>query len=237
VSERFSPSEVARILERAADLEDQGGASGPHDPGDSTSFSREDLERIAAESGISLDNLRTALANREVGSPSFGERLLGGPLKATHAIALARTLDEAGLERAVALLRTEVGTTGRMERLGSTLSWMGMLGGSTPIEALIETQSSGTTIRLSARFDGLIGGLYGGIGGGMGGGLSYFWVSGAMALFGQGPEAVVIGLGFSMGSALLLARALYGGFVSKKVATLRRLEGRLRSELGSSEAR
>lgn len=173
-----------------------------------TLYSLAEVEEIARESGIALDNLHRAIRELDRPRAGFVELFLGGPTSHRSEIEFEARLLEPEQEQVVRRIRKSLGQVGELSTLGNTITWVSRQG-SVPIEIVIENDPDRASLAVQLRFEGLIGGLFGGIGGGLGGGASSLWVFAAKALVGSTPLAVGLGLALSFTTALGLARFIY----------------------------
>jgi hypothetical protein len=113
-SRRFTDKEVAIVLRKASELEDQEGEGG------GSGLSLEELEDIAAEVGISREVMGRAVAHLDSRSKRLGP-LSGGPLTHRAIQAVPGELDEEARARLIEYVNSTSDTIGATsEALGST---------------------------------------------------------------------------------------------------------------------
>src|SRR5262249_32615853 len=160
--ERFSEEEVQQVLRRAAELQRRDSRV----PTDVRALSLAELEQIAADSGINVQQIHRAILELEGRRHRAGSGLLGAP---AH-VHLERVLDHEGprgaFEPLVSEMNRALGTTGQVSAVGETLTWSASNTSSGPVEIAISRVEGGTRITLNASFGALLGATFGGIGGG-----------------------------------------------------------------------
>jgi hypothetical protein len=226
--ERFSEEEVQQVLRRAAELQQRDSRI----PTDVHALSLAELEQIATDSGIDVQQIHRAILELEGRSYRAGSVLLGAP---AH-LHLERVMDhkspKGAFEPLVSEMNGALGTAGQVSAVGGTLTWSAPSTGSGPVEITISGAEGGTRIALDASFGGLLGATFGGIGGGLGLGLG-------------GPLAAAIGqlthswaaaattISLALGLALLLARLLYATIVRRRIRRLEQLIDHLSEQLSA----
>jgi hypothetical protein len=114
-SRRFTDREVALVLKKATELDQDGQASGG-------ALSLRDLEEIAAEVGISGTALERAVASLDRGR-DIGAGLAGAPLvrKAAHAVPSA--LDHAAIARLIRVVDEHTDSAGSVSEALGSVRW------------------------------------------------------------------------------------------------------------------
>lgn len=226
---RYSDSEVARILERAARRQSAG-------EGRSGGLTLAELEQAAREAGIDPRLVREAALEVELHSGA-GPRFLGGPLVARAERVVPGQLPPAADEALLEEIRHTFGEIGASSRTERALLWSSADPTRHPGRATVEVRSDQGRVTISAEASlapeagGIFGGLLGGLGGG-GIGVSLgvgFGVLGSIAL-GLGGSAI-----FGVG-AYALARGIYSGLVRRRGARLSTLVERLAERLAPGSA-
>jgi hypothetical protein len=135
---------------------------------------RDDRDALIAQNEqlqADLDAAREEIARlRGGGSRSSG--WLGGPTRIEVERHLEGELSESAIEELVGNLRSRFGVQGRIERLGSTISWSTDIprgAGGRNVVVHFTKRAGGTRIRIEERLGTLAGALFGGIVGGVGG--------------------------------------------------------------------
>lgn len=235
IQRRYSDKEVGLILKRAAELQ----STGPEETAAGSGLSLHELEEIAGEAGIDPRNLRRAAAELESGAYREGawEWLTGGPV----AIRLERTipgeLSESEFEGLIPEIQTAADGHGHASLVGRTLTWRSATSqGQRSTQVSIVCRDDRTRILIEERMGGLAGGLFGGIVGGVGGGL------GLGVGLGVGIDvlnSVLFSVAFPagvIGSAYMLARAIFGSIARRRRRRLRELLDQLTLVLIQREA-
>lgn len=225
-SRRYSDDEVQRLLNRAAELETQGGnlparADGP---------TLAEIEAIASEAGIDPALVRQAAG--ELDSPSNTLSTLpppsGGFLGAPTVFELERTVrgeaSQSTLERLLPHLQRASDGVGHPSLLGKTLTWQSQ--DASKVRTLQVSVSVGrgeTRLSIEERYGNLAGSLFGGImgGGGTSLGLGVGLGVGLGAL-GSAAFATLFPIGI-MGAAYALSRSIYRNTVHGRMRKLTRL--------------
>jgi hypothetical protein len=217
---RFDDEEVARILERAAELEHRA----PLAPPEISGMTLAQLEQVAAEAGIDPQHVRDAAValERETRTPALpGASLLGAPMR----LELERTVEgeiPAGAYEALPeTIRATIPNPGYVSTLGKSFEW----NSANPQRALrvtVTPRAGRTVIRIEERFGNLVGGLFGGIVGGVGGGgggTAMGVIGGAL----HNIPAAVAAAGVALVGSFLLTRTIFRKVVRYRSAELHRL--------------
>jgi hypothetical protein len=226
--QRFSEEEVQQVLRRAAELQRRSSTV----PTDARALSLAELEQIAAESGIDVQQIHRAIL--ELGAPHLGagSLVLGAPPR----VHLERVVDgeiaSGAFEPLVAELRRTLGQAGQVSVLGGTLTWSAPNTSSGPVEVTVSRVEGGTRIGLDARFGGLLGATLGGIGGGLGGGLGGP-LGAAIGQLTHSSLAAAGTVGVALGLAFLLARSIYAAIVRRRARVLQQLIDHLSQQLAA----
>jgi hypothetical protein len=216
---RYSEQEVAALLTRAAEL------SAPDDARGST---LDEVERIAAEAGISTAMVRQAAAELARGkkpapSSSVWARLFGkGRIRFETVI--PGEIAEEDHEELFDTIQEQLGLPGTLKTAGRAFSWAlhaGPQGGRT-VTVHISARNGQTTIRVEERVGNLAGGIWGGVMGGVGGGVAPLAGIGAGALIG-GPVAVAGAVVATLLASAVGSRALYDHFRNRREEELSQL--------------
>ncbi len=223
---RFDEREIARILERAAELQQRA----PLEPTDAAGLTLTELEQVATEAGIDPRHVRAAAAALDTDAPVAGA-LLGAPLRAE----LERTVDHEVQPAEYETLANVIGGTlagpGYASTLGKSFEWNSANPQRT-LRVTITPRAGHTTIRIEERFGNLVGGLFGGIVGGVGGG------GGGAAIGVIGGALGDIGLGLAVAAlaavgSFVLARTIFRSVARHRVRQLHRLLDALSEQLAS----
>ncbi len=182
---RYTEKEVARLLDRATELQSHETRAPDHD-----GLTLGELELIAREAGIDPALLQQAASelDRRPELSGWGPRLAGEVVNLVLERTFEGELDSSGLEALVPLVNIAADTTGNVSLVGRTLNFSG--GGqqsSRAIQVLISSRDGRTQLRVEERYGQLAGGLFGGIVGGAGTGIGI---------------GVGAGVGATLGSAL-----------------------------------
>ena len=223
---RFDEREIARILERAAELQHRA----PLEPTEATGLTLTELEQVAAEAGIDPRHVRAAATALEQDAPVAGA-LLGAPVR----IELERTVDRevqpAAYEALASVIRETLASPGYPSTLGKSFEWSS----ANPQRALrvtITPRAGRTTVRIEERFGNLVGALFGGIVGGVGGGgggAAIGVIGGALGEIGLGLAAA----GLAVVGSFLLARTIFRSVARRRVRQLHRLLDALSQQLAA----
>ena len=226
-SRRFSEKEVAHIIKRASELQQEEA------PAESaTGMSLAELEQVAREAGLDPALVRRAAADLDTRvSDRAPSRFLGAPTK----LRLERTIEGEvpanEYEPIVLEIQRVLGEVGSAATLGRSLQWtmtrMGRHRHSTrTVQVTITPRNGRTTIRIEEPMMGLAGGVFGGLMGGMGGGLSGMAMGIGMGVFQSGLVALGLMTG-AVGGSYLLARTIYGRLAQGRGDRLQELMSRL----------
>lgn len=214
---RYGDREMARILERATEL--QRAEPSAADP---EGLTLAELSEIAREAGIDPELLRRAASEMETKTPAstVAARLAGAPVT----IRIERTVEgELPAERFDAIIpRIQQATDGQgtASVVGRTLTWSSQTDGNTTSQqVLVSSREGRTLIRWEERFVGLAGGLFGGIVGGGGAGLG-IGMGGAIAGV-AGSVALAVGIPIvALGGSYALARTIFTRVVRRREAAV-----------------
>ena len=226
--ERFSEEEVQQVLRRAAELQQRDSRI----PTDVRALSLAELERIATDSGIDVQQIHRAILELEGRRHRAGSFLLGAP---AH-LHLQRVVDHesasGAFEPLVSEMNRALGTTGQVSALGETLTWSAPSTSSGPVEIAISRVEGGTRIAFDASFGGLLGATFGGIGGGLGVGLGGP-LAAAIGQLTQSWAAAATTISLALVLALFLARLLYTTIVRGRIRRLEQLIDQLSERLSA----
>lgn len=231
----FDDREVARILERAAELQASPGGGGDA----STGMSLAELEQVAREAGIDPAMVRRAAAEvarggRAVSAPA---PVLGAPVRLVAERVLAGELPESRFATILEVIQRETDDPGQPSGIGGTLVWHS----SPPLQyararwsrrlAVRVTPRDGhTTVRVEESIADAAGGIFGGLMGGIGGtglGLSLGIGIGVMHA-----PLVAVGLAaLAVGGSYGLARGIFGAVSKRRARQLERLADVVAREL------
>jgi hypothetical protein len=201
---RYGDREIAKILKRASQMQRES----PARP-DPSGLTLAELEEIAAEAGIDVENLRLAAA--EVATQpenSLETRVLGAPLTQRLQRAIPGELPTEAFGSLVPLLQVESGTTGQASTVGRTLTWASTSSGNSArtLNVLVIAENGETRIQLEERSSQAAIGFHVGFGsGGLG-----FALPAGLALGATGGVGLGIAAGVGIGGAFyMLGRTLY----------------------------
>lgn len=204
---RYSEKEIAKILRRASQMQRES----PARP-DPSGLTLAELEEIAVEAGIDVENLRAAAAglSADPQDDSLQTRLLGAPLTQRLMRRIPGELPAEAFGSLVPILQTESGMTGQASTVGKTLSWASTAGGNhaRTLSVLVMAERGETLLQLEERssqaaFGFHLGFTSGGVGMGIptGIGIGATTLSAALGVAG--------GVGVA-GAFYLIGRTLYG---------------------------
>lgn len=201
--DRYSDHDTARILERAASLQD---AFDGHEGRTSLA----EIQRAAAEVGI--DPSHVAAAAREVAGARRGAAS-GVPMRITCERCVDGHLDLTGVSETIDAVRTVLGAHGDVSPVLDTIEWRGGTAlGATIVS--VTPRAGGTRLLITAtRVDHALAVILGSIG------------VGTLAAFGGFVLALTAGVGMLAASAIIAASALVGTLASARLfwsAALRR---------------
>jgi hypothetical protein len=229
-SRRYSDEEVQRLLNRAAELESQGGNL----PAKVDGTSLAEIESIASEAGINPALIRQAA--RELESPTSGVTVvapqssffLGAPTVFELERVVPGEADQATLERLVPYLQRAADGMGHPSLMGKTLTWQSE--DSSKTRTLLVTVSMGrseTRISIEERYGNMAGALFGGIIGGAGTGLG-FGVGFGVGLGALGSALFATVFPFAaLGGTWALARAIFRHQVHNRMRKVTKLMNQL----------
>jgi hypothetical protein len=233
-SRRFSEKEVAQIIKRASELQQEEA------PAESTSgMSLAELEQVAREAGLDPALVRRAATDLDSRvTDQRPSRVLGAPttLRLERTIEGEVPIDE--YEPIVLEIQRVLGEVGTGATLGRSLQWtMDRTGrrrhSARAVHVMITPRNGRTTIRIEEPLNGLVGGLFGGLMGGLGGGLT-----GPAIGFGIGTlhsGVATIGLvGGVVSGAYLLARTIFVRVARGRGERLQELMSRLAEHVAST---
>ena len=216
---RYTDAEVRKLLERAAELQQAEPAS------ESTGLTLAQLEAVAREAGISVDAVRRAASELEVGTRPEGwsTALAGAPTRVVLERTLPTTLDTDALEAAIPLIQSAADAPGNASLVGHTLTWQAQgPNAARDLQVMIARRDGETRIRIEERYGNLAGSLFGGVVGGAGGGIGFGVGMGVGAAIGS--TVMMVGFPIAViGLAYFGSRAVYSSIVEKREAVLARL--------------
>lgn len=218
----YSDEEVAKIMERAAELQ--------ADQGSDRRLSIAEVEAVAREAGIDRALVRRAAAELALArgpgrnQPSV---FLGGPKRIELEAVIPGELDTSMTERFVELARRAIGDTGEIKTVGRTMTWetrsVAATGNpmSRRVVLTVIPRDGVTRIRLEEGLTNMAGPLFGGVLGGVGGGgIPLILVP--LAVMGVGWLAP-FGIAAWVGGAYALVRRIYRSKAHEREAELRAL--------------
>jgi hypothetical protein len=226
-SRRFNEKEVALIIKRASELQQNETTAES-----TTGMSLAELEQVAREAGLDPALVRRAAEDLDTRvTDQTPSRFLGAPT----ALRLERTIDGEvpadEYEAMVLEMQRLLGGVGTASTLGRTLQFS--LTGATrqhasgrAVQVTVAPRNGRTTIRIEEPLGPLAGGLFGGLMGGMGGGLMGPAIAVGAAAFHSAIVATGL-VGVAVGSSYLLARTIYGNIVRRRGEKLHELMSRL----------
>jgi len=197
---------------------------------------RDDAEALRER--VSQLEAELAELRRPRGPGGGGNVFLGAPTRLVFEDEVDVELDERSLERLVSILRRELGTLGRIERVGDTLAWVSSVQqGQRYVELICEVRDGRTMLRLQESLGQVAGGLFGGVVGGAGGGGLGFVIPLSL-VFGAPALTPLFALGW-VGAVYAATRAGYkrlaktrgerlGALMNRLVAEARRATPRVR---------
>ncbi|MFC1790862.1 hypothetical protein ACFL0I_00125 [Gemmatimonadota bacterium] len=229
----YKEKEVGKILQRATEFHlDSPG----HSPGSLGELSLAELEEIALEAGIELQDLRRAAMELDSGELSISgwARFLGERIVLVREAIIPGEIPQAGFERVITAVRQAAGEFGEPSFLGRTLTWQAETSGKMrSIVLVVAAQDGETHIRIEERLDqfalALFGGTLGGVGGGvgLGAGLPLAAALGSLLL------GIPILLGV-MGLTHMGTRPIYRAYVGKRRKALDDLMDRVTRQVTSA---
>lgn len=235
-SRRFSEKEVAQIIRRASELQEDEA------PADSASgMSLAELEQIAREAGLDPALVRRAASDLDSRVSDQAGGLAGAPTRLRLERTVEGELPPEEFEAVVLEIQSMLGEVGTASTLGRSLHWTASRSGRhrhdfRTVQVTISPRNGRTTIRIDEQLHGLAGGVFGGIVGGMGGGLTGAAVGVGMGVLQSGPATVGM-VGAALGGAYLLARAVYARFVERRGRRLQELAAGLVERVAANAVR
>lgn len=220
---RYDERQVARILERATEIQRQEPARAA-----GGGLSLGELEEIAIEAGIDPRHLRRAALELDTGEieRSLGARLAGEQLTLAFERLVPGELPEEGFERCVGVIQQHSREHGQPGLLGRTLTWRAETASkSRSMQVTVGVRRGETHIRVEERLHQLASGLVTGttVGGGVGIGIGVGLPLGLKAL-----GSVLFATAFPLGVvavAFVAAREIYRRVVrSRRTALLELLD-------------
>lgn len=224
---RYTDQEVARLLKRAADLDQEAGSGSEVARG----LSLADLREVAAEAGI--DPAAVTRAAAELATPSTSKIpgfLLGETGLIRRTAAVPGTLDRSGLAHLVSVIDAEAPASGTVgEALGS-IRWTAT-GRFMNRQVVVRPTDTETVVRVEERFTDRLRAIihilpasYG-----AGGGVAL-----GAAMLGGGPSTALAALGGTV-VGLGLGRALWNGLRARSKGRVERLTQRLAAEASARD--
>lgn len=220
---RYGEKEITRILRRASQMQRES----PARP-DPSGLTLAELEDIAREAGIDVENLRAAAAELSAASDedSWQSRLLGAPLTQRLARRLPGELPTEAFGSLVPILQTEAGMTGQASTVGKTLTWASVAAGNNvrSLSILVMADRGETLVQLEERSGQAAVGFHvgfssGGLGFGLPVGIGIGATVGVLA-------GVAAGVGIG-GLCFFIGRTLYGATTRARRRKMEALFGRL----------
>lgn len=216
-SKRFDDREVARIIERASEIE-----QGSLDAVQGSGLTIDELADVAREAGIDPAVIRRAAADIELESRARtpASRLAGGPLSWRFERVLEGELPVDRYEDVVELLQRTTGDKGEASLRDRGITWKTGDSGELSRRLVVVRVADGrTSITWEEKLTNLAGLLLGGLGGGVGVGLGVgtaapLWAAGVTVL-GVGAPIVIAG------GCFFLARSAYGRSARRREAGAR----------------
>jgi serine/threonine protein kinase len=227
---RYLPEEIDEIVKRASELE----VSTPTESGAMTIGG---VERLAADVGIPVEHVRSAVASmtpRPSGlatplEPPKVNKFLNAPTRLLYERIIDGELDQRDFPVVVEEIRRVMENVGQVSQLGQSFSWSMVRSGSPrrDLEVSVNVRSGKTRITVHENLNQLVGQVFGGIGGGLGGG----GMGPMMALMFEGLHAAPWGFAVMIPAWLLtvfsVARATYYHMATRRQKTLEGLMERL----------
>jgi hypothetical protein len=210
---RYTDQEVALVLQRAAELEEQRSSG----PGSARGLSRRELHDIAREVGLSpaaIDEALTTLGTRR--GPG-GRSLLGPALSTKMVRAVPHRLGDDALRRLIHVIEDRVDATGTVTDALGTVRWTSIPSGhkfDRTTQVSLSSNTSETQIQVVQRYPGALRAvlhfLPGAWGAMIGGAVVASSGASALAALGMGLGAAAIGMGIGRGIWELVARRSEG---------------------------
>ena len=210
---RYGDREVARILERATEL--QRAEPGVGDP---EGLTLAELTEIAREAGIDPAILRRAAAEVAIrrGPATWQTRLAGAPWVIRLEQELPGELAPERFDAIVPLIQQATDGQGTASAVGRTLTWSSQAdNNSTQQQVLITSADGRTLIRWEERFTGAAIGLFAGLVGGGGVGIGLGAGTGIAASVGSALLGVAIPV-VVIGGTYAAARGIFSTMVRRR---------------------
>ncbi|HZD06300.1 MAG TPA: hypothetical protein VE173_15425 [Longimicrobiales bacterium] len=214
---RFTDREVALILKKASELDEQRDSSA------ATGLSRGDLEDIAREAGISVGSIGQAIA--EMGSRQKGKALFRGPLVHRTVRAVEGELDRETLKRLIHLVDERVSTPGTVAEALDSVRWTGR-DRFRSTQVAITPQSGETSIQVTEKATGRLARITHLIPGAVG----LMLGTSVLGSLGLSPTAEVIGIVGAVGSGLAAGRLVWNWLSWKSAERVQQLAEALSRE-------
>jgi hypothetical protein len=163
---RFDETEVAAILEKAAELQHSGQRQLPSGEG----MTLAELQAIGSEAGIDPRLVAQAAKSIEIGGRPTSRRFLGLPIGVGRTVDLGRRISDAEWERLVVDLRETFDARGKIRQEGSFRQWT-----NGNLQALLEPTPTGHRLRLKTLKGDAVG-----------------WITGGLALIGVGAVSFIL---------------------------------------------
>jgi hypothetical protein len=230
-SRRFNDKEVARIIKRASELQEEEA------PAESaTGLSLAELEQVAREAGLDPVLVRRAAADLDTRvTDQRPSAVLGAPT----ILRLERTIDGevpvGEYEAIVAEIQSALGAVGTGATLGRSLSWTLSPAGqqhSRSVQVVITPRGGRTTIRIEEQLGGLVGRAFGGAMGASGG-LSGAALGVGFGVMHSGVAAIGM-LGAVVSAAFLVARTVYGRVTYRRGEQLQALMSQVAAHVAAT---
>jgi len=221
---RFPPSEVRRILRRAADLaEHDAGTRAAERP-----LTQEEIERLGGELGLPATAIREAL--RDDAEPERAEEGAAyGPRRIVFEDQIEGELPASRQEDVIDAITTIMGDAGRAQIVGRTLTWTPTPIANNQQRALtitVRARDGRTRVRVDENLEQIYLGLTFGIGFGLGlGGGAGVGVPLALALH-SWMVGLAVGLVF-VAMAVLLPVVIYRALHERRTRELAKLRARI----------
>jgi hypothetical protein len=231
-SRRFNDKEVARIIKRASELQEEEA------PTDSTTgLSLAELEQVAKEAGLDPALVRRAAADLDTRVTDQQPSMLVG---APTTLRLERTIDGEvpadEYEAIVAEIQRTLDAVGTGATLGRSLSWTlspaSRRRSARSVQVTITPRGGRTTIRIEEHMGALAGGIFGGAAG-IGGGFTGPAIGVGMGALHSGVAAVGM-VGVVVSGVYLLARTIYGRVTRRRGEQLQALMSRLAAHVATT---
>jgi len=226
-SRRFSDKEVAHIIKRASELQQEEAPAES-----STGMSLAELEQVAREAGLDPALVRRAATDLDTRvTDQRPSAFIGAPTR----LSLERTIDGElpadEYEPMVLEMNRALGLVGSASTLGRSLQWT-VQGvdrrrvSTRTVQITVTPRNGRTTIRIEEPLGGLARGLFGGLMAGLGAGLTSPAIAVGVGVFHSAPIAAMM-VTTVVSGAYLLARTVFGRTVRKRGERLQELMSRL----------